>query len=85
MLAASGGLARYFATDGGLVACGADMLDLYRRTSVYVDRLLRGSKPADLPVQAPVKVDLVVNLRTAEALGLSVPRIVIARASEVIE
>lgn len=76
---------RYFATDGGLVACGADMLDLYRRTSVYVDRVLRGSKPADLPVQAPVKVDLVVNLRTAEALGLSVPRIVIARASEVIE
>jgi len=76
---------RYFATDGGLVACGADMFDLYRRTSVYVDRILRGAKPADLPVQAPLKVDLVVNLRTAEALGLSVPRIVIARASEVIE
>jgi putative ABC transport system substrate-binding protein len=76
---------RYFATDGGLVACGADMLDLYRRTSVYVDRILRGGKPADLPVQEPSKVDLVVNLRTAEALGLSVPRIVIARASEVIE
>ena len=75
----------YFATEGGLVACGADMLDLYRRTSVYVDRILRGSKPADLPVQAPVKVDLVVNLRTAEALGLLVPRIVMARASEVIE
>jgi putative tryptophan/tyrosine transport system substrate-binding protein len=75
----------YFAADGGLVACGADMFDLYRRTSVYVDRILKGSKPADLPVQAPVKVDLVVNLRTAEALGLSVPRIVIARASEVIE
>jgi putative ABC transport system substrate-binding protein len=76
---------RYFATDGGLVACGPDMLDLYRRTSVYVDRILRGGKPADLPVQEPSKVDLVVNLRTAEALGLSVPRIVIARASEVIE
>ena len=75
----------YFATDGGLAACGADMLDLYRRTSVYVDRVLRGIKPADLPVQAPLKVDLVVNLRTAEALGLSVPRIVMARASEVIE
>jgi putative ABC transport system substrate-binding protein len=75
----------YFATDGGLVACGADMLDLYRRTSVYVDRILRGGKPADLPVQEPTKVDLVVNLRTAQALGLSVPRIVIARASEVIE
>jgi putative ABC transport system substrate-binding protein len=76
---------RYFATDGGLVACGPDMFDLYRRTSVYVDRILRGGKPADLPVQEPSKVDLVVNLRTAEALGLSVPRIVIARASEVIE
>jgi putative tryptophan/tyrosine transport system substrate-binding protein len=75
----------YFATEGGLVGCGADMLDLYRRTSGYVDRILRGSKPADLPVQAPTKVDLVVNLRTAEALGLSVSRIVIARASEVIE
>jgi putative tryptophan/tyrosine transport system substrate-binding protein len=76
---------RYYATEGGLMACGPDMFDLYRRTSAYVDRILRGSKPADLPVQAPVKVDLVVNLRTAEALGLSVPRIVIARASEVIE
>jgi putative ABC transport system substrate-binding protein len=75
----------YFAIDGGLVACGPDMFDLYRRTSVYVDRILRGGKPADLPVQEPAKVDLVVNLRTAEALGLSVPRIVIARASEVIE
>jgi putative tryptophan/tyrosine transport system substrate-binding protein len=76
---------RYYATEGGLMACGPDMFDLYRRTSVYVDRILRGSRPADLPVQAPVKVDLVVNLRTAEALGLSVPRIVMARASEVIE
>jgi putative ABC transport system substrate-binding protein len=76
---------RYFATEGGLVACGPDMFDLYRRTALYVDRILRGGKPADLPVQEPSKVDLVVNLRTAEALGLSVPRIVIARASEVIE
>jgi ABC-type uncharacterized transport system substrate-binding protein len=77
--------ARYYAMDGGLMSCGADMLDLYRRTPSYVDRILRGSKPADLPVQAPSKVDLVINLRAAEALGLSVPRIVIARASEVIE
>jgi putative ABC transport system substrate-binding protein len=76
---------RYFATEGGLMACGPDMFDLYRRTSVYVDRILRGVRPADLPVREPSKVDLVVNLRTAEALGLSVPRIVIARASEVIE
>jgi len=77
--------ARYFAMEGGLMSCGADMLDLYRRTPSYVDRILRGTKPADLPVQAPSKVDLVINLRAAEALGLSVPRIVIARASEVIE
>jgi len=77
--------ARYYAMEGGLMSCGADMLDLYRRTPSYVDRILRGSKPADLPVQAPSKVDLVVNLRAAEALGLSVPRIVIARANEVIE
>jgi putative ABC transport system substrate-binding protein len=77
--------ARYFAMEGGLMSCGADVLDLYRRTPSYVDRILRGSKPADLPVQAPSKVDLVINLRAAEALGLSVPRIVIARASEVIE
>jgi len=76
---------RYFATDGGLMSCGADMLDLYRRTPSYVDRILRGSRPADLPVQAPAKVELVINLRVAEALGLSVPRIMIARASEVIE
>jgi putative tryptophan/tyrosine transport system substrate-binding protein len=77
--------ARYFATDGGLMSCGADLLDLYRRTPSYVDRILRGSKPADLPVQAPAKLDLVINLKAAEALGLSVPRIMIARASEVIE
>jgi ABC-type uncharacterized transport system substrate-binding protein len=77
--------ARYYATEGGLMSCGADMLDLYRRVPSYVDRILRGSKPADLPVQSPSKVDLVVNLRAAEALGLSVPRIVIARANEVIE
>jgi ABC-type uncharacterized transport system substrate-binding protein len=77
--------ARYFATDGGLMSCGVDVLDLYRRTPSYVDRILRGSKPADLPVQAPSKVDLVINLRAAEALGLSVPRFVIAGASEVIE
>ena len=76
---------RFYAMQGGLMSCGADVLDLYRRTPSYVDRILRGAKPADLPVQAPSKVDLVINLRAAEALGLSVPRIVIARASEVIE
>ena len=76
--------ARHYATDGGLMSCGSDWLEHYRRAASYVDRILRGSKPADLPVQAPSKVDLVINLRTAEALGLSVPRILIARANEVI-
>jgi putative tryptophan/tyrosine transport system substrate-binding protein len=76
---------RYFATEGGLMSCGIDVHELYRRIPSYVDRILRGSKPADLPVQAPSKVHLAINLRAAEALGLSVPRIVIARANEVIE
>jgi ABC-type uncharacterized transport system substrate-binding protein len=75
----------YFATEGGLMSYGADLLDLYARTPSYVDRILRGAKPADLAVQAPAKVDLVINLKVAKALGLSVPRIMIARADEVIE
>ena len=75
---------RYFATEGGLMSCGADMLDHYRRTASYVDYILKGRKPADLPVQALTKVELVINLRAAEALGLSVPRLLIARANEVI-
>jgi putative ABC transport system substrate-binding protein len=76
---------RYFATDGGLMSYGADLLDLYRRTPWYVDRIFRGSRPAHLPVQSPDKLDLVINLKVANALRLSVPRIMIARASEVIE
>ena len=75
----------YFAKEGGLMSYGADLLDLYARTPSYVDRILRGAKPADLAVQAPAKVDLVINLKVAKALGLSVPRIMIARADEVIE
>jgi putative tryptophan/tyrosine transport system substrate-binding protein len=76
---------RFFAMDGGLMSYGTDLLDLYRRVPAYVDRILKGAKPADLPVQAAAKVDLVINLKTAKALGLSVPRIMIARANEVIE
>jgi putative ABC transport system substrate-binding protein len=76
---------RYFATDGGLMSYGADLIDLYRRTPTYVDRVLRGAKPADLPVQAPAKFELVINLKVAKELGLTAPRILLARADEVIE
>jgi putative tryptophan/tyrosine transport system substrate-binding protein len=76
---------RYFATEGGLMSYGADLIDLYRRTPAYVDRILRGAKPADLPVQAPTKFELIVNLKTAKELGLTAPRILLARADEVIE
>ena len=76
---------RYFATEGGLMAYGADLMDLYRRASAYVDRILRGAKPADLPVQSPAKFELVINLKVANELGLIIPRIMLARADEVIE
>jgi putative tryptophan/tyrosine transport system substrate-binding protein len=76
---------RTFAVDGGLVAYGADFVDQYRRSAGYVDRILKGEKPADLPVQAPVKYELVINLKTAKALGLEVPSTIIAQADEVIE
>jgi putative ABC transport system substrate-binding protein len=76
---------RYFATDGGLISYGADLMDLYRRSPTYVDHILRGANPADLPVEAPRKIELVINLKAAKSLGLTVPRIVLARADEVIE
>jgi len=76
---------RFFAESGGLLSYGVDAVDIYRRGAVYADRILRGEKPGSLPIQAPTKFELVINLKTAKSLGLTIPETLLATADEVIQ